>query len=230
VSTEITDTSDYETRRNNFDLVAPFYDALAAFVFAGAIRRAQLALIPNLADANSVLIIGGGTGWFLLEVLRRTPIGRVLYVEKSPKMLNYSRELIQREAPDMLSRVEFRLGTEESIAAADGPFDVIVTNFFLDLFHEDNSAKIAERLSTNLAPTGRWLFVDFTMPENWFMRFCAIVLFKVMFTFFNIMAKMESRWPPNYDRIFSRIGLRTHTQRSFYGAMIHAKLLARVEA
>jgi tRNA (cmo5U34)-methyltransferase len=221
------ESSAIKARRNDFDLVAPIYDALASFVFAGAIRRAQLALIPRLADAHSLMIIGGGTGWFLLELLQRVGVERVLYVEKSPKMLSYSRDLIAKCAPESLHRVEFRLGTEESLSAEDGPFDVIVTNFFLDLFSDDNSAGVAECLHAHLAPKGRWLFVDFQLPEGGLARASARALFKVMFTFFNVVANMESRRPPNYEQIFGRLGMRVQEVRTFYASFISAQLLSR---
>jgi len=229
-STATSASTEIKARRNDFDLVAPIYDALASLVFAGAIRRAQLSLIPRLSDAHNLLIIGGGTGWFLLALLRRVGVERVLYVEKSPKMLSYSRDLIAKEAPEHLSRVEFRLGTEESITAADGPFDVIVTNFFLDLFSDENSAAVAEGLFAHFAQTGRWLFVDFKMPDRFMARMTAHALFKVMFTFFNVTAKMESRRPPNYERIFGRLGLRVLEERTFYASIISAQLLTRTKA
>jgi ubiquinone/menaquinone biosynthesis C-methylase UbiE len=216
-----------KARRNDFDFVAPIYDALAALVFAGAIRRAQLSLIPRLASAQNALVIGGGTGWFLLELLQSVGVKHVVYVEKSQKMLDYSRRLITKRAPASLSRVEFRLGTEESLTPQDGPFDLVVTNFFLDLFTEENSAGVAESLHKHLAPAGRWLFVDFQTPKGVLANSSARALFKVMFTFFNVVARMESHRPPNYERIFGRLGMRVLEERTFFASFISAQLLTR---
>ncbi|MET0283534.1 MAG: class I SAM-dependent methyltransferase [Polyangiales bacterium] len=220
-------SSDEAERRNDFDLVAPIYDGLATLVFAGAIKRAQLSMLPSLRGVDDVLILGGGTGWFLLALLRSVRPRRVLYIEKSSKMLRYSRELIAREAPDQLGCVEFRLGTEQSLEERDGSFQLIVTNFFLDLFNTENSAAVAESLARNFAPGGRWLFTDFQLPERGFLRWYAQLLFKVMFTFFNVFSRMESRRPPDWERIFGRIGMKIDSGRSFYGSMIHSRLLVR---
>jgi ubiquinone/menaquinone biosynthesis C-methylase UbiE len=220
-------SSAIKARRNDFDLVAPIYDALASFVFAGAIRRAQLSLLPRLSDARSALIIGGGTGWFLLELLQNLGVQHVLYVEKSPKMIRYSQDLIRKHAPALFGRVEFRLGTEESLTASDGPFDLVVTNFFLDLFSDENSAEVAEVLHKYLADTGRWLFVDFQEPPGVLANSAARALFKVMFTFFNVVARMESRRPPNYERIFGRLGMNVLEERHFYASFISAQLLTK---
>jgi tRNA (cmo5U34)-methyltransferase len=210
---------------NDFDAVAPIYDGLATLVFGGAIRRSQLALVSELQSADSALVIGGGTGWILLELLARTPVGRVVYIEKSGSMLEKSRRLIERRHPEWLSRVTFCHGTEESLTASDGPFDLIVTNFFLACFDDTNCTQMIERLYPHLAQHGRWLFVDFQVPEAGVKRMAALALFKVMFTFFNVMSDLESKGPPNYWLGFDRLPLRTLQDRTFYAGMIRVKLM-----
>lgn len=210
--------------RNDFDAVSPVYDALASLVFAGNIRRAQLELLPQIGDAQHVLIIGGGTGWFLLELLRRTSARHVVYLELSRDMLRKSRQLVEREAPEHLHRVEFRHGTEQSLSANDR-FDVIATNFFLACFGDDNCTRVIERLHPQLAEGGRWLFVDFQYPERGWSRLAAVVLFWVMFTFFNLVSGLEARRPPNYGLGFNRIGLRRASERRYYASMIHSAIL-----
>jgi tRNA (cmo5U34)-methyltransferase len=214
---------------NNFDLVSPIYDALATLVFGGNIRRSQVALLPKIKDANSALVIGGGTGWFLLELLARTDVRKVLYVELSKDMLDKSQRLVERRAPQWLSRVEFRLGSEESITPADGPFDLIATNFFLACFGDDNCSQMISRLHPHMAPNGRWLFADFQVPDRGWRRVCAMILFKVMFTFFNVFSGLEARRPPNYDLGFRQVGLKPQTERRFYARMIHVKLMANAQ-
>jgi len=214
-------------RRNDFDLVAPIYDPLATLVFCGAIRRSQVALLPHLAGARSAIVIGGGTGWFLLELLRRTNISQILYVEKSQRMLRRSRMLVKRKMPEAAARVEFRLGTEASLAESDGAFDVIVTNFFLDIFNDDNCVAVAQALDQCLVSDGRWLFVDFHTPPPGPARWFATVLFKVMFTFFNVLSHMESRRPPRYSAAFARLGLSPLVSRGFYANIIRAQLLEK---
>ena len=210
---------------NNFDSVTPFYDALAGLVFGGNIRRSQVALLPKIKTIDTALVIGGGTGWFLLELLAQTDVRKVLYVELSRDMLNKSQRLVERSAPQWLHRVEFRLGSEESITAADGPFDVIATNFFLACFGDDNCTQMISRLHPHMGPNGRWLFVDFQVPDRGWRRLCALVLFKIMFTFFNVFSGLEARMPPNYERGFQQVGLKPQTERRFYARMIHVKLL-----
>ena len=211
--------------RNDFDAVAPIYDGLASLVFGGAIRRSQIALLPELPAIDNALIIGGGTGWFLLELLRRTSVKRVLYIEKSESMLHKSQRMLERRHPEWASRVEFRHGTEESIGPNDAPFDLICTNFFLACFGDQNCTQMITRLYPHLAPQGRWLFVDFELPPNGWNRIAAQALFKVMFTFFNVVSDLESKGPPNYALGFDQLQLRSALDRTFYAGMIRVKLM-----
>ena len=212
-------------KRNDFDLVAPIYDGLATLVFGGAIRRSQVAFVNHVASVDTALVIGGGTGWFLLELLARTQVRKVVYVELSESMLEKSRQLIERNHPEWLSRVKFVHGTEASIDAADQPFDLIVTNFFLACFGDNNCTQMIDRLYPQLAPNGRWLFVDFERPSSGLSRAAAAVLFKVMFTFFNVVSDLESKGPPNYGLGFGRLQLRTSLDRTFYAGMIRVRLM-----
>lgn len=217
--------SDSTVKKNDFDLVSPIYDGLATLTFAGAIHRAQVSLLPRVSQIDSALVIGGGTGWFLLELLSRTAVKRVTYVDLSEKMLGKSIAMLERKHPEWRDRVEFRLGSEESLTASDGPYDLIVTNFFLDLFNDENCVQVASILRRHLAADGQWLFVDFHVPERGWRRGAALALFKVMFTFFNVLSNMESRHPPNYAAVFERIALQEYAREDFYGTMIRAKLL-----
>ena len=213
--------------QNNFDLVAPIYDGLATLVFGGAIKRSQIALLDRLEDVESALVIGGGTGWILRELLARTSVKRVVYVELSAGMLEKSRKLIERSHPEWLSRVTFRQGTEESIEQSDLPFDLIVTNFFLACFNDANCTQMIQRLHPFMAPDGRWLFVDFQLPLFGPKRLAAKALFKVMFTFFNVASDLESKGPPNYSLGFDPLKLRTLHDRTFYADMIRVKVLGQ---
>ena len=221
------DDSAHRARRNNFDLLAPVYDELASAAFGKAARLAQTHFLPQLRDAHSALVIGGGTGWFLHALLAETRVQRVLYVEKSANMLRRSQELLARTAPLWLPRVEFRLGTEESLSTADGPFDVVITSFFLGQFNDASCAKLIERLAALLSEHGRWLFVDIHTPESGWERVAAKLLYKVVYTFVAVTSHVEARRPPHYQATFDRLRFKTQLEHNFNRTLIRARLLTR---
>jgi tRNA (cmo5U34)-methyltransferase len=211
--------------RNNFDLVAPVYE-LTTLVFGGSVRRSQRVLLKELGPVKTILVIGGGTGWFLVELLEQTNAQRIIYLEKSKKMLDMSRRLVQRRLPARLERVEFRHGTEDSVTSNDGPIDLVVTNFFLSQFTTDNCLKIARRLHSRLTPSSRWLFVDFEKPaERGWQRWAALAMYKLMFTFFILVSDLESRRQPDWEYVFGQLHMRPAVHKQFFAGMIHGKIL-----
>ncbi|MDB5235591.1 MAG: hypothetical protein JWR44_2584, partial [Hymenobacter sp.] len=135
-----------------FDRVAWCYDALTGLVFGPALQRSQLAALAGLpTGAPHLLILGGGTGWVLTEVLRQRPQATVLYLEASPNMLARARARLARERPEATAQVDFRHGTQAALGPAER-FDAIVTFFVLDCI-------ALPELPGALARLERWLEV-----------------------------------------------------------------------
>ena len=113
-----------------FDRVAGFYDRMMRAVFGKSIVRAQTYFLPLIAPkAKKILIIGGGTGWIIQEVLKVNPTVQIYFIEISPKMIQQAQKKISTKNK---TQVKFIQGDENKIKAY-APYDVIISNFFLDL-------------------------------------------------------------------------------------------------
>ncbi len=202
---------------SGFDRVAAFYDPLARLVFGSSLQRAQLWLLPFIPDDATILIIGGGSGWLLQQVLIQTSPKHILYVEASEKMLQKARQ--QTSAPSI---VTFRHGTEASLQP-DEQFDVIITPFILDLYPEPRLTQLMHRLHAALRPKGLWLFADFwpaeQKPPMW-----QKLLAKSMYLFFGLLSNVQARHLPNYSLYFDDLGLQEKDSASFYGGFVQAKV------
>ena len=200
-----------------FDRVASFYDALARLVFGNALRQAQQAALVGLpTGAPKVLIMGGGTGWILEEVLRRCPHAQILYVEASAAMLQKSRAAL---SATHAAQVEFRHGTERSLLASE-LFDVIITFFFLDLFEPERFAVLVRQLNAARRQGGLWLLADFCKPPRWWQR----ALLAVMYQFFRLTTGISAQQLPAIHAELTKLGLRVRSQQGFYGGMIEASV------
>jgi tRNA (cmo5U34)-methyltransferase len=107
-------------RRNGFDSVACYYDQLARLVFGSAISDSQSDHFAYVPNPSQVLALGGGTGWWLKDLLRIKPDCQILFVEPSYRMIEMARKSI---GPD--KRVCFMQGTAESISE-DKRFDAVL--------------------------------------------------------------------------------------------------------
>ncbi|WBA42121.1 class I SAM-dependent methyltransferase [Hymenobacter canadensis] len=201
---------------SGFDRVAAFYDPLARLVYGRALQAAQqAALIAGLpAGTPRVLIIGGGTGWVLAEVLRLRPQAQVLYLEASPRMLARAR----RQVPaDAAAHVEFRLGTEAALDPSER-FEVIVTFFLLDLFEPGRLRQLVARLHHARQPSAPWLLADFAAPRIWWQR----GLLTAMYGFFRATTGISARRLPPIHQELKRLGLQPGQEQRFFGGMVEA--------
>ncbi|WP_022823214.1 class I SAM-dependent methyltransferase [Hymenobacter norwichensis] len=206
---------------SGFDRVAAFYDPLSRLVYGQALLRAQHhALEAGLPPgAPHLLVIGGGTGGVLLEVLRQRPQATVLYLEASPQMLRKAQALLLRRLPAAATQVEFRRGTEASLTSQDA-FDGIITFFFLDLFELRRLQQIMARLYATQKPGASWLLADFAPAQTWWQR----LLLAAMYRFFRLTTGISGQTLPPFREELTRLGLRAEQKQYFFGGMIEASV------
>lgn len=198
----------------DFDWVAPVYDALSRIVFSRSLQRAQTVFLHHIPANASVLIVGGGTGYLLEQVLTQCKPTRVLYLETSAQMVaRTSRRMLQKP---ILGSVEFRVGDEATLRA-DDRFDVILTPFVLDLFTEKTlTDSMLPRLHQTLKPDGYWLVTDFVETNLWWQK----LLLSAMIRFFRITAGIETHQLADWQQLLANVGLRRLQSRQVVGGMV----------
>ncbi|MFD2720308.1 class I SAM-dependent methyltransferase [Hymenobacter monticola] len=196
-----------------FDRVAWCYDALAGLVFGPAQRRAQQAALAGLPDgvARHLLILGGGTGWVLLEVLRRRPPATVLYLEASPKMLARARARLLRECPQAAGQVEFRHGTQAALGPQE-QFDAIITFFVLDCIAAPELPEALATLRRAQRAGAPWLLADFRPARRGWRHW----LLAAMYWFFRLTTGLRARALPDLRAELGRLGLRPQHSATFF--------------
>jgi tRNA (cmo5U34)-methyltransferase len=205
---------------SGFDRVASFYDPLSRLVFGRALEQAQLALLPFIPDKARVLLIGGGSGWLLEQLLCSGKTSQILYLEASPNMLRKAQQRVHASITGAV--VEFRLGTEAALLPQER-FDVVITPFLLDLFPAPRLGHLMDRLHAALAPGGLWLFADFwpvTSPPPLWQR----LLLQSMYVFFGMLSGVKATGLPDFSRQFDQLYLQEIFSESFYGDMVQAKV------
>lgn len=210
----------------SFNLVAPIYDQLAHFVFGRAIKLAQLETLKFIPQGTQVLIIGGGTGWILKELLDKAICSRVVYLEASDKMLNKTRQLIS-DKDKAANNIEFRLGTEENLHLAE-KFDVVISNFLLDLFAPVPLKKITYKLFHALTPGGLWLVTDFVQPQKRGIKIWGDLLFKSMYLFFRLTCNISASALPDWENLLQSYPLKSGESWYFYHGLIKSVMLQKI--
>ena len=206
------------TRPTGFDRVAWCYDALAGLVFGPALEKAQRAALAGLpTGAPHVLILGGGTGWDLTELLRCRPQATVLYLEASRNMLARARTRLLREQPQAAAQVEFRHGTQDYLHSTDC-FDAVVTFFVLDCLSSAEFAPALARLWAAQRPGAPWLLADFRSAQRGWRR----VLLTLMYAFFRLTTGLRARELPDLRRALRSLGLEPTRSATFFAGAVEA--------
>ena len=212
-----------------FDAIAPVYDLLVRLVFGRQLQRAQTTLLRSVILPNraaSILIVGGGTGFLLIEVMKNFPGCRILHLEASAAMNRRAvRRLIRRAVVDVVPTiVEFRTGNETALRSGD-QFDLILLPFVLDLFTDTTlKTHFLPRLRPVTAPGGRWLVTDFVNSPVWYHR----ALLWVMFRFFRLAARIEAQQLPAWQQLLAEAGFRQEIKIEQPNKLVTSLLLCQL--
>ena len=209
----------------SFDRVAPHYDTLARLVFGKSIRRAQLYFLDQIPPNARVLVVGGGTGWLLVELLRRREVAQVTYLEASQQMLTMARQKVRANSLSA-GRVRFVHGTEQALAPEER-FSVVITNFVLDMYAGEVLDHLMQTLAAQLEPDGRWLFTDFRISDQKRHRGWQRLMARAMYGFFHLTAGIAHQSLPPYHQHFLKHEFQMTHERSFYGDFMVSRLYER---
>jgi tRNA (cmo5U34)-methyltransferase len=201
---------------NNFDSVAKIYDVLNKCVFGKSMVDAQVFFLPEVPEHAKVLILGGGTGWLLKELVKRNATCEIWYIEASSTML----ELSKKGTSNAKQRIHYIHGTQSSIPQ-NISYDIVITNFFLDLFSERSCEEVIKKIAASIHTHCRWVITEFE-NKYWWHR----VLLKIMYVFFRVTSNVEASKLPDWKGLIYKQSLVESKSASFYGAFIKSTLFS----
>jgi demethylmenaquinone methyltransferase/2-methoxy-6-polyprenyl-1,4-benzoquinol methylase len=143
------------TRRDAYRVVGPAYDALTVLFSGRAILRAKTTFLHDLAPGQRVLFAGVGHGRDAVVAAGRG--AHVTVVDLSPTMLARCRAHLAAAGHH---DVVFVAGDVRDHAAPRS-FDVVVANFFLNVFAPDEARRVLAHLVAQLKPGGIVVVGDF---------------------------------------------------------------------
>jgi tRNA (cmo5U34)-methyltransferase len=199
-----------------FDKIAPYYDALARFVFGDSITRCQLEYLNKIPPGAKVLILGGGTGWLLLELMKVNPTCTVWYVESSIKMIEIAKARLRGLSH---SKVAFIHGTEKDLQQYNDIYDAVITNFYFDLFTPGSLIDVLGYIKKSVHPGSMLLVCDF-VDRAWWQRFLLVV----MYGFFRWTCGIEARNLPDWQHKLDEAGFVESSTTWFYRGFIKSAL------
>ncbi|WP_020473719.1 class I SAM-dependent methyltransferase [Zavarzinella formosa] len=173
-----------------FDILAPHYVWIEAVTFGGLLQWCRTALVDQLTEVRRVLVLGEGDGRFVNAFLLRNPNAALDVVDASPEMVARARQRLT--GLPGARNVRWHVGDARRFEPDGPPYDLIVTNFFLDCLTAAELQTLVERLARHLEPGGRWLVGDFALPASRLKRIGAHAALAVMYLCFKVVTRIPA--------------------------------------
>ena len=199
-----------------FNRIYWFYDFLAKLVFGNTLEKAKRALLFILKEGDHVLIVGGGTGAILTYM---DSLGIKLTID----FIEPSQGMIGKAKMRHVNNLQLAF-YGKPIEAFDGEsYDVIITEFFLDLFEGKKIENLLFKIEPMLKERGYWIDIDFRKPRKVYHK----VLLKLMFIFFHWSVNMKANSLQSTESLFLKRGIATKKEVSFMDSFVTSRLLCR---
>src|SRR5258706_3883139 len=127
----------------NFNFIAPVYDPLAFLVYGNNLKKAKKTFFEKIPSQARVLLMGGGTGNILNDLLAKKPFIMVDFVEASSAMMRIAEKNLKKEFQE---RVNFINGDHHSIPKGV-EYDVITSFFVIDCFKQQDAIEFAKAIT-----------------------------------------------------------------------------------
>lgn len=147
--------------KDGYKLVGFQYELTGNLYSLGRIPRCKTAMLKHLKPGQKVLVAGVGHG---TEAIEASKLGAdVTAVDLSETMLKHFRKRIARENPPKEIRV-----VHDDIFNMKEPeqYDMVISNFFLNVFNETRVKEVANHLGTLVKPDGYFVVGEFVLPMS----------------------------------------------------------------
>ncbi len=206
----------------DFSPVARVYRLLETIVFGRSLQRRRCAFLSEVAGATRILILGEGDGRFAAEYARLNRRSHLQIVDISPGMQRVGQERLRRAGLSS-GRIEWTIADARTVRF-DGPYDLVVTHFFLDCFGASELKLLIPRVVHCMTAGGRWLISEFQLPERGLWRLPAKALVWTMYKFFGHFANLQTQRLPRYAPLLQVNGLRREKRQTAGGGLLVSEL------
>jgi Methyltransferase domain len=196
----------------NFDRLAAHYHWLEKLFAGGLMQRCRTTFLARTKNCRRALLVGEGTGIFLVELLRCNPQIQVTCVERCKGMIEQTRQRVTRERLNC-ARVQFKQMDALDWMPPSEKFDLVVTNFFLDCFRAGQLQKLVPLLAESTTAEAVWLLADFRVPESGWQRWRAKIILAMLYTSFKLTTSLSASWLTPPDNFLTNAGFKLVDRR-----------------
>ncbi|MCB0504752.1 MAG: class I SAM-dependent methyltransferase [Cyclobacteriaceae bacterium] len=196
-----------------FDRISGSYDFLAKLVFGKNLERAKNVFLDTIDERKNVLIIGGGTGATLEYLDKLSREIKVDYVESSAGMMHKA----QQRSLQFVKATFYKEPIEEFNKVG---YDVIITEFFFDLFELPKIELLMAHIVAMLKKGGKWIDTDFRPTNSAWHK----IVLKSMIMFFKLTVQMSAKELYDTKPLCINYNLNVKREASFVRGFVTSRL------
>jgi demethylmenaquinone methyltransferase/2-methoxy-6-polyprenyl-1,4-benzoquinol methylase len=209
VPTELQTRSQRDMSARSYDRVSSIYERLAVLFTGGQNLATRISQLEDMHPGQRVLYVGVGPGEEALEAASRGI--KVTCVDLSPSMV----ETVRKRFESAGLPGEFVCADIMEYQPAQ-PFDVVVANFFLNVFSRPVMEKIMARLVSLVRPGGDFVVADFGAPRgNVFLRARHRLYYYLVIISHRLMGLCAFHPIYIYTDYYPKLGLTVQSTRHF---------------
>lgn len=198
----------------NFDHIARPYRWLEYLTLGKALVNCRLRYLSVLLNQKRALVLGDGDGRFTARLLATNAAVHVTAVDISAAML----ALLRKRCAPNSNRLQ-TLRASALTVPLHGPYDLLITHFFLDCLTQADLETLIARITPMLAPKALWVISDFRIPFGP-LRFPARIYIRSLYLAFRILTGLRTTHLPDYATPLAQAGFtRIAHHRSLAGML-----------
>lgn len=201
-----------------FNFIAKYYTFVSRLAFGNVLEVAKTSMYHKLPNNAKVLLIGGGTGVSLAYLLKLDAGLKIDYVDASSEMIKLAKLRVPK------ADVNFMCTAFEDHGSAG--YDVIITEFFFDLFTVAQIEEYIGSIKTKLGKNGVWIDTDFRLSNNLGNK----ILIKIMYLFFRVVSGVKAGSLVDCSPVRKANGFILSEEKKFKSGLITSRLLAQTQS
>jgi hypothetical protein len=95
----------------------------------------------------------------------------------------------------------------------EAPFDLVVSHFFLDCFHESELHSLVCRVNEAVDEGATWIVSDFAIPQRPVVRQLGTVIVRGLYLAFGLLTGLRTRRLPDHGRVMREAGWTLENRR-----------------
>jgi len=207
---------------SDFNLIAAPYRSLEYLTLGKTLENCRNHYLPHLLDQRHALVLGDGDGRFLARLLTHNAHLYADAVDTSTAMLH----LMRKRCEAKVHNANTRLRTHHADALTfplEGPYDLVVTHFFLDCLTQPDLDSLIARITPTLAPGALWLISDFRIPTG-LMHLGAKLFIRSLYLAFRILTGLRTVRLPDHATPLTHAGLTRIAQQHRLAGILTTEL------